>query len=147
MTHAYKKSQEAQQKKKALNVVDKELVSLKIVQKENAARIKELKATKADIALTKHGKTKAESSSSGRVTGVSRRTKKVVSSGLAKVIPEEIEAGSSGRVSVSFAQVELARRRAQVGSSGEVIESYSDGTFSLVLSHHLLTEFLHSGKA
>lgn len=77
-THAYKKSREAHQKKEALNVVDEELVSLKNVQKENAARIKELKATKADIALTKHGKTtssKAESSSSGRVTGVSRRTK------------------------------------------------------------------------
>jgi len=37
MTHAYKKSREARQKKEALNVVDEELVSLKNVQKENAA--------------------------------------------------------------------------------------------------------------
>jgi len=77
-THAYKKSREVRQKKEALNVVDEELVSLKNVQKENAARIKELKATKADIASTRLGKatsSKAESSSSGKVTGVSKRTK------------------------------------------------------------------------
>jgi hypothetical protein len=48
---------------------------------------------------------------------------------LVVVIPEEVEASSSGRVSVAFAQVEFAQRRAQVGSSEEV-ESYSDGTFS-----------------
>src|SRR5271156_1647300 len=36
---------------------------------------------------------------------------------LQVVIPEEVEASSSGRVSVAFAQVEFARRRAQVGSS------------------------------
>jgi hypothetical protein len=35
MTHTYKKSQEASQKKKAFNVVDEELISLKNVQKEN----------------------------------------------------------------------------------------------------------------
>ena len=45
------------------------------------------------------------------------------------VIPEEVEASSSGRVSVAFAHVEFARRRAQVGSSEEV-ESYSNGMFS-----------------
>jgi hypothetical protein len=49
-THAYKKAQETRQQKKALNVVDEELVSLKDFQKENIARIKELKATKSNIA-------------------------------------------------------------------------------------------------
>jgi hypothetical protein len=49
------------------------------------------------------------------------------------VIPKEVEASSNGRVSVAFAEVEFARRRAQVGSSEE-FESYSDGRFSLVLT-------------
>jgi hypothetical protein len=44
-------------------------------------------------------------------------------------------ASSSGRVSVAFAQVKFARRRAQVGCREEV-ESYSDGMFSLMLTHH-----------
>ena len=65
-THAYKKAQETRQQKKTLNIVDEELASLKDSQKENAARIKELKATKSNIA--KKGKSlKAESSSSGKV--------------------------------------------------------------------------------
>ena len=64
-THANKKAQETHQQKKALNIVDEELASLKDSQKENAARIKELKATKSNIAKT--GKSsKAESSSSGK---------------------------------------------------------------------------------
>lgn len=65
---------------------------------------------------------------------------------LQVVIPEEAEASSSGRVSVPFAQVEFARRRAQVGCSEEV-ERYSDGTFSLAPTHHLLTELFYRGKA
>jgi hypothetical protein len=73
-THAYKRAQETRQEKKALNACDEELASLKDSQKENAARIKELKAAKSNIA--KKGKSsKAESSSSGKVavTGVSKR--------------------------------------------------------------------------
>jgi hypothetical protein len=62
---------------------------------------------------------------------------------LVKVIPEKIKASLSGQVSVSFAQVEFARRRAQVSSSEEV-KSYSNGTPSLVLSHHLLMKLFHS---
>ncbi|KAF8815556.1 hypothetical protein BYT27DRAFT_7040626, partial [Phlegmacium glaucopus] len=42
-THAYKKAQGTCQRNKALNIVDKELASLKDSQKENAARMKELK--------------------------------------------------------------------------------------------------------
>ena len=79
MTHAYKKVQETRQQKKALNVVDEELASLKDSQKENAARIKELKVTKSNIA--KKGKSsKAESSSSGKVaaTGVTVSKRKRV---------------------------------------------------------------------
>ena len=73
-THAYKKAQETRQQQKALNVVDKELASLKDSQKENAARIKELKATKSNIA-GKGKSSKAELSSSGKVavTGISKR--------------------------------------------------------------------------
>lgn len=77
-------------------------------------------------------------SASGKPTaGVAKR--------LEVVIPEEVEASSSGRVSVAFAQVEFSRRGAQVGSREEA-EGYSDGTFSLVLTHHLLTELFCSGK-
>lgn len=73
-THAYKQSQETRRNKKALNVVDEELASLKDSQKENAARIKELKAAKSNIA-GKGRSSGAESSSSGKVavTGVSKR--------------------------------------------------------------------------
>jgi hypothetical protein len=85
-THAYKKALETRQQKKALNVVDEELVSLKDSQKENAARIKELKAAKSKIALAGKGKSsKAESSSSGKVavTGLSKRKRAKVASKLA----------------------------------------------------------------
>lgn len=73
-THAYKKAHETRQQKKALNNVDKELASLKNFQKENAARIKELKATKSNIAGRKKS-SKVESSSSSKVAtmGVSKR--------------------------------------------------------------------------
>jgi hypothetical protein len=87
-THAYKKAQETRQQKKALNVVDEELVSLKDSQKENAARIKELKAAKSKIALTGKGKSsRAESSSSGKVavTGVSKRKRAKEASKLATI--------------------------------------------------------------
>ena len=82
-THAFKKAQETRQQKKALNTVDEELMSLKDSQKENAARIKELKAAKSNIA--KKGKSsKAESSSSGKVavTGVSKRKRAETAKGL-----------------------------------------------------------------
>ena len=83
-THAYKKAQETRQQKKALNVVDEELASLKDSQKENAARIKELKATKSNIAGQGRS-SKAESSSSGKVaaTGISKRKRARVASRLA----------------------------------------------------------------
>ena len=69
-THIYKKAQETHQQKKALNVVDEELASLKNSQKENAARIRELKATKSNIA--KKGKSlKAQLNSSGKVVATS----------------------------------------------------------------------------
>ena len=86
MTHAYKKAQETCQQKKALNVVDKELVSLKDSQKENATRIKELKATKSNIA-GKGKSSNAESSSSGKaaVIEVSKRKRVKVASRLATV--------------------------------------------------------------
>jgi hypothetical protein len=85
-THAYKKAQETRQQKKALNIVDEELVSLKDSQKENAARIKELKATKFNIA-GKGKSSKAESNSSGKVaaTWVSKRKRVKVASRLATV--------------------------------------------------------------
>jgi hypothetical protein len=87
-THAFKKAKETRQQKKALNVVDEELESLKDSQKENAARIKELKAAKSNIA--KKGKLKssnAESSSSGKVaaTGISNRKKVEKASRLATI--------------------------------------------------------------
>ena len=63
-------SQETHQQKKALNVVDEELASLKDSQKENAARTRELKATKSNIA--KKGKSlKAQSNSSGKFAATS----------------------------------------------------------------------------
>lgn len=69
-THTYKKAQETHQQKKALNIVDEELASLKNSQKENAARIRELKATKSNIA--KKGKSlKAQLNSSGKVVATS----------------------------------------------------------------------------
>jgi len=85
-THAYKKARETCQQKKALNVVDEELASLKDSQKENAARIKELKAAKSNIA-GKGKLSKAKSSSSGKVavTGVLKRKKAKVASKLATV--------------------------------------------------------------
>jgi 16S rRNA C967 or C1407 C5-methylase (RsmB/RsmF family) len=87
-THAYKKAQETRQQKKTLNIVDEELASLKDSQKENAARIKQLKATNSNIA--KKGKSsKAESSSSGKVaaTGitVSKRKRAEKASRLATI--------------------------------------------------------------
>jgi hypothetical protein len=85
-THAYKKAQDTCQQKKALNVVDEELASLKDSQKENAARIKELKATKSNIA-GKRKSSKAESSSSGKVaaTGVLKRKRAKMASRLATI--------------------------------------------------------------
>ncbi|KAF8150842.1 hypothetical protein B0H34DRAFT_801761 [Crassisporium funariophilum] len=73
-THASKKAREGRQQKKALNVVETELASLKESQKENAAKIKALKASKSTIA-GKGKSSKAESNSSGKaaVTGVSER--------------------------------------------------------------------------
>ena len=87
-THAYKKAQETRQQKKTLNIVDEELASLKDSQKENAARIKELKTAKSNI--TKKGKSlKAESSSSGKVAvmgvTVSKRKRAEKASRLATV--------------------------------------------------------------
>jgi 16S rRNA C967 or C1407 C5-methylase (RsmB/RsmF family) len=89
-THAYKKAQETRQQKKTLNIVDEdsELASLKDSQKENAARIKQLKATKSNIA--KKGKSsKAESSSSGKVAAmgitVSKRKRAEKTSRLATI--------------------------------------------------------------
>src|ERR1700679_2479222 len=72
--HAYKKAKETHQQKKAINIVNEELLSLKDSQKENAKKIKELKATKSKIA-GKGKSSKAESSSSGKVavTGISKR--------------------------------------------------------------------------
>ena len=64
---------------------------------------------------------------------------------LLKVIPEEIEASSSGRVSAAFVEVEFAQRRAQVSRTEEV-KSYSDGMFRLILIHNPLTEALRRGK-
>jgi hypothetical protein len=92
-THAYKKAQDARQQKKALNVVDEELVSLKDSQKENAARIKELKAAKSKIAQAGKGNlksSKAESSSSGKVavTGLSKKKRAKVASKVATKIRE-----------------------------------------------------------
>jgi hypothetical protein len=87
-THAYKKAQETRQQKKAINIVDEELVSLKDSQKENAARIKELKAAKSKIALTGKGKSsRAESNSSGKVAvmGVSKRKRANEASKLATI--------------------------------------------------------------
>lgn len=74
-THAYKRAQGARQQKEAINIVDDELASLKESQKENMARIKELKAAKSNLAGLKGKSSKAESSSSGKVvaTGVSKQ--------------------------------------------------------------------------
>ena len=85
-THAYKKAQHTHKQKKALNIVDEELASLKDSQKENAARIKELNATKSNIA-GKGKSSKAESSSSGKVaaTGVSKRKRVKMASRLATI--------------------------------------------------------------
>ena len=74
------------QKKKALNVVDEELTSLKDSQKDNTMRIKELKVAKSNIA--RKGKSSGpESSSSGKVVvmGVSKRKKAKVALRLATV--------------------------------------------------------------
>lgn len=84
--NSYKKVRETREKKEALSIVDQELESLKSVQKANAARIKELNATKSDIASTrKSNSSKAESSSSGRVTGVSRKANAKAASKVATV--------------------------------------------------------------
>ncbi|KAF8161444.1 hypothetical protein B0H34DRAFT_840756 [Crassisporium funariophilum] len=82
-TQAFKKAREGRKQKKALNVVDEELASLKDTQKENAARIKELKAAKSSM-LGKGKSAKAQSNSSGKVavTGVSKRKR---ASALSKV--------------------------------------------------------------
>lgn len=75
MVHAYKKAQEARHQKETVNIVEEELSLLKDSQKKNAARMKELRVAKSNIAKKGCGKAlKAESSSSGKVAvaGVSR---------------------------------------------------------------------------
>jgi primosomal protein N' len=83
-THAYKKARQTRQKKKALSVVDQELESLKAAQKENSAKIKLLKANKTSI-IGKATSSKAESSSSGKATGASKRAKAKTASKVASI--------------------------------------------------------------
>lgn len=69
--HASKKARETRHQNEALDTVQAEI-------KETTARLKSLKAEKSEIAASKPGKgrsSNAESSSSGKVTGVSKQTK------------------------------------------------------------------------
>ncbi|KAF9479178.1 hypothetical protein BDN70DRAFT_984560 [Pholiota conissans] len=74
-THAYTKVKETRHRKQAVNVVDSQLASLKESQKENSAKIKELKAAKSKLTSHSGKSSKAESSSSGKIaiTGMSRK--------------------------------------------------------------------------
>ncbi|KAF8909313.1 hypothetical protein CPB84DRAFT_1703009 [Gymnopilus junonius] len=90
---AHKKSTETRQMKKAVNAVDEELQSLQKSQKEHAAKIKELKVMKASLALGngKGKSSKAESNSSGKVTGVSRQARAKTSKKVASVKEGAVE--------------------------------------------------------
>ena len=90
--HAYKKARETHQQKKAINVVDNELASLKNSQKENAMKIKELKAAKSKIA-GKRKPSKAESNSSSKVVAnrVSKRKRADSEVASESGLPLEVE--------------------------------------------------------
>lgn len=74
-THALKKAQKTSGKKDALNNINQELAALVEEHRKTAAKIKDLKAKKSEIALFKPGQgcaSKAESSSSGRALAAAK---------------------------------------------------------------------------